>query len=566
MILPSPRRDAVRVRLVAAGGALAASLLLAAAALALLLGSRRRAVRDVDRAAGDLATSSARLILGETANFSLDATNMLLFAAERDGRLTPIAADSLLSRVIWSQRMATEDWSYSDSLTTGFVAHDGMWSWAGSANDTLRSLISTTASRTVAKAPTGRKLFSASIPWHGDDVTVWILGGREGAGVIEGVAFSRTQFMTAFVPHVLATVPVLPASVGGARWDLANPERVVALQRKYVSVRVEDVASEHTEFDSGVLAHEGARGQYELTSGPGQGVRVRVGLADSLTDALIERVPSSVPEWTLWVLLITAVGLALVAGIVTQRAFAGMSQRQRFLAAVSHELRTPLTQVRLAVETMRRLPPDGDERRRRTVDALGRGTEQLTRTVENLLTLAKAELPTWKVRARATELEALVRTAVESMAPIAATRHVTFDVVAAGPLYGLVDPDAFRQVILNLLDNALKYGPRDSIVQVRLRHYGDTAELSVADHGPGIPIDQRERVWDAYERLNTPGAARRDGLGLGLSVVRDIVQRHGGWVRVDENIGGGSVFVVGVPLANAADVVPATAEYPTVSV
>jgi signal transduction histidine kinase len=572
MILTSPRRDAVRVRLVAAGGALAASLLVAAAALALLLGSRRRAVRDIDRAASDLATSSARLILQETANFGLDATNMLLFAAQRDGRVTPISPESLLTRVNWSRRMAIGDWKYTDTLTIAFVGSAGRsspaWNWAGFANDTLRAEVVAAVRAAVAKS-SATELVGLSIPWHGDEMTVWVLIARGDAyhpSVLEGVSYSRTQFITAFVPHVLATVPVLPASVGGTRWDLANPRQALALQQKYVSVRVEDIGSGRTEFDSGVLANEGAHGEYELTSGPDQGIRVRVGLADTLTDALIERVPSSVPEWTLWVLMSIAVGLAVVAVVVTQRAFAGIAQRQRFLAAVSHELRTPLTQVRLAVETMRRLPPDGDERRRRTVDALGRGTEQLTRTVENLLTLAKSELPTWKVRPRATEVESLVRTAVESMTPIAAARQVSFEVVGAGPVYGLVDPDAFRQVILNLLDNALKYGPRDSTVQVRLRHYGDTAELSIADHGPGIPLEQRDRVWDAYERLNSAAASKRDGLGLGLSVVRDIVLRHEGWVRVDENIGGGSVFVVGVPVANASDVVPSTAEYPTVSV
>src|SRR6185503_11165814 len=519
MFLPTPRRDAVRVRLIAAGGALAASLLVAAAALALLLGSRRRTVHDVDRAAGDLATSSARLILQQTANFGLDATNMLLFAAERGGAPAPIAPDSLLARLAWSERMPLSGSESSDTLRLAFEGNPSSpaesWKWAGVQSNALREALHDAVTKVVAKSTGHQTLLGTAYPWHGDDMSAWIIVGRDATGrptFVEGVSFSRTQFMTAFVPLVLATVPVLPASVGGTRRDLGNTQQALALQRRYVSARVEDANTDRVEFDSGVLAHEGAHGTYELASGPMHGVRVRIGLADTITDTLIERLPTGVPEWTLWVLMTIAVGLAIVAGIVTQRAFAGMARRQTFLAAVSHELRTPLTQVRLSVETLRRLPADGDERRERTIEALGRGTEQLTRTVENLLTLAKAELPTWKVRPRVTELDALVRATAESMAPIAATRHVSFDVVASATELALVDPDAFRQVILNLLDNALKYGPRDSTVQIRLRHYGDTAELSVADHGPGIPADQRERVWAAYERLNSTGTARRDGL------------------------------------------------------
>src|SRR4051812_38487493 len=196
MILTSPRRDAVRRRLVAAAGALAASLLVAAAALALLLGSRRRDVRDTDRHAGDLATSSARLILQETANFSVDVTNMLLFLTQRNGRVTAVSPESLLARVAWSRRRAVGDWTYADTLTTAFVragsaskTSPAAWRWAGFANDTLRAAIVRAAERAVAASP-AKEILGLSVPWHGDDMAVWLVVGRGDASqqpVVEGV-------------------------------------------------------------------------------------------------------------------------------------------------------------------------------------------------------------------------------------------------------------------------------------------------------------------------------------------------------------------------------------------
>lgn len=571
MLNPDPRRDTIRFRLAAAAGALTAALLVAAAALLVLVGARRKADREMLRAAQDQAAYGARLILEQTIHFASGSLDLLLFASTQHGRVRALPADSLLERLRWAQTMALMDSSFRDSLRTGFTidvrSDRTQWAADQQPSDAFREAVRRAAIAKATASPASANFASSSFPWLNDDVTLWLIIARDSAHhatVINGVTYSRGRFFKRYIPHVLATVPILPASVSGGRWDLTNANTELALQQRYVSVRLEDLSNHRVEFDTGVVPREGAWGEYVVSSDSSYGYRARVGLADTLVDVLQESATAGVPEWALWSLIGIAVVLAAIAVMVAQHAFAGLTRRQRFLAAVSHELRTPLTQVRLSVETLRRLPNGGDERRARTVDALDRGTEQLTRTVENLLALAKSELPTWRVRPRPTDFEALVRNAVDTMMPLAATRRVTFEMNVAEPAWAMIDPDAFRQVVLNLLDNAVKYGPREQKVQLRLRCYKDVTELSIADQGPGIPAEARDRIWNAFERLNDERTGQRDGLGLGLSVVRDIVERHNGWIRIAEGIGGGAVFVIGVPSADPADVVPSTAEYPIV--
>ena len=556
MFTGTPRRDAVRVRLIAAATALGAALLVAAAALALVLGARRRAEEEMDRAASDLATSSARIILEESVNFALDATDLIGYAVDRGRYAAAIPPDSLLRRLVWSQRMAIGDARYVDSANVAFVrASAGAdWRWSGASDTALRARLADVVRERVARAAPSATLLGATFPWHGRNMAAWILLDHDATGapnVVEGVAFSRTAFLARFIPQVLATVPVLPASVGGSRWSVADTGRMLAVPGRDLSVRMEDLGTHLVEFDTGPLPKEGAHGSYEFGAPPGHVIRVRVGLADAVASALVSRASTTPPEWSLWLLLSIALLLAVFSGIVTTRAFASLAQRQRFLAAVSHELRTPLTQVRLSVETLAHSGA-GDARRARALESLGRGTEQLTRTVENLLTLAKADLATWTVRPRPTELGALVRATVESMTPIAAARRVVFDVVAPSPAWASVDPDAFRQVILNLLDNALKHGPPDSSVRVRLSATDGRVTLAVGDRGPGVPASERERIWRAFERLDHPDR-RPDGLGLGLSVVKDIIGGHGGTARVEEGEGGGALFIIDVPALSSAD-------------
>jgi len=546
-----------------------AAVIVAAMAAGILYQARTRAQRDVRRAVDDQAAYGARLMLDEVTRFSRTTFDLLDFTTRRGARTVAAPADTLLARVRYEQNTSLEDPRYTDSLRAAFTLdpRSGRVTWAADAalpGDGFRHFVLDTSVTTLRHEPPGMDYDAITIPWHGENVYVWLIAGRDDTGrlsVVNGATFSRTRFLSRYVPILLRRVPILPASVGGARWNVEDPH--ADRQPQHVAVRLEDIGTGMVEYQTEPLPHEGAVGTYARTLGTSRGSRVRLALSDTITNLLIASSPTPISEKALWVLIVAAGLLALFAVLVARRAFIGLSQRQRFLATVSHELRTPLTQVRLSVETLRRLPIDGDERRRRTLAALDRGTEQLTRTVENLLALAKSELPTWRVRPRATDLDALVRGAIETISPLAATRRVSFEIVAPGPVWGAVDPDAFRQVVLNLLDNAVKYGPRGQLVTVRLRAYNDTAEVSIADHGPGIPLEHRTRIWQPFERVSERGAVPlRDGLGLGLSVVRDIVARHNGWVRVEDGTDGGAMFVVGVPMASATEISANTADFP----
>jgi len=111
----------------------------------------------------------------------------------------------------------------------------------------------------------------------------------------------------------------------------------------------------------------------------------------------------------------------------------------------------------------------------------------------------------------------------------------------------VVDPAALRQILLNLLDNAVKYGPLGQTVTITLRRVGDRVRIMVDDEGPGIPSDERDRVWEPYRRLESAVTAAVAGSGIGLSVVAQLVAMHGGRAWVDSAPGKGARFVVELP-------------------
>jgi signal transduction histidine kinase len=111
-----------------------------------------------------------------------------------------------------------------------------------------------------------------------------------------------------------------------------------------------------------------------------------------------------------------------------------------------------------------------------------------------------------------------------------------------------LDRDALRQILLNLLDNAVKYGPAGQTISVGSEIAGDRARVWVEDQGPGIPRDERQRVWEPYVRLNREAESATGGSGIGLSVVRELVTLHGGRTRAESAPGGGARVVIELPL------------------
>ena len=240
-------------------------------------------------------------------------------------------------------------------------------------------------------------------------------------------------------------------------------------------------------------------------------------------------------------LTILAINLLLLVTAVMQlrreRALARL--RSDFISGVSHELRTPLTQIRMFAETLLLDRVRSDAERRRSLTIIDQETRRLSHLVENVLQFSRGERGTLRITTAPRDLASLVRETVDAFAPIAKARGVTIDVEAEESIVD-IDEDAMRQVVLNLLDNAVKYGPQQQHVLVRVHG----RELSVEDEGPGIPPNERERVFERYRRLDREMERAIAGMGIGLSVVRELVALHGGRVRVESGARGGARFVV----------------------
>jgi heavy metal sensor kinase len=223
-------------------------------------------------------------------------------------------------------------------------------------------------------------------------------------------------------------------------------------------------------------------------------------------------------------------------------------RRQRqFTADASHELRTPLTAIKGHVDVA--LDKDRDASEYRDVlRIVNEEVDRLTRMVGSLLTLARADAGQVPLAAESVSLGDLVRAAAEQLRPMAERRGLTLS-VAEGPAVTLqADEDLLLQLVLNLLDNAVKYTPPGGAVTAGWNANGERAELRVSDTGPGIAEEHRERVFDRFYRVEGARSREEGGAGLGLSICRWIAEAHGGLIAVESAPGQGATFTVSLPL------------------
>jgi len=222
--------------------------------------------------------------------------------------------------------------------------------------------------------------------------------------------------------------------------------------------------------------------------------------------------------------------------------------RADFISGVSHELRTPLAQIRMFSETLVLGRVRSDEEERRSLAIIDQEARRLTHLVENLLHFSRSERQTTHVAPEPTALAPLVQEVIEGFAPLAAARGVSLQATVTEGLVAPVDPGAMRQMLLNLLDNAVKYGPAGQTVTVgAAAGLNGAARLWVDDCGPGVPSADRERVWDRFWRLERDRGSAIAGSGIGLAVVRELAGLHHGRTWVEDAESGGSRFVVELP-------------------
>ncbi|MGH7554327.1 MAG: sensor histidine kinase, partial [Longimicrobiales bacterium] len=217
--------------------------------------------------------------------------------------------------------------------------------------------------------------------------------------------------------------------------------------------------------------------------------------------------------------------------------------RAGFVSGVSHELRTPLAQIRLFADLLES-GQLSDEQRRRASQIINSESQRLGYLVENVLRFSRSERAVERINLVPVDLSVLADDIALTLAPLVAARGATIERIGAAGIEALADPDALRQVIINLLDNAAKYGPPGQRIRIGVEGDGVHARVWVDDEGPGIPSGAREIVWAPFRRLERDVEAASGGSGIGLSVVREIVRLHGGDARITDAPGGGARVVI----------------------
>lgn len=216
-------------------------------------------------------------------------------------------------------------------------------------------------------------------------------------------------------------------------------------------------------------------------------------------------------------------------------------------AIVSHELRTPLAVARTSLALLRANQPDIDRLNRRLFDTMDASLIHLRKLTDDILDLEAVATGQHESVLEELDPNHIARLAVTMMAPIVATTGIRVTVVEADPIPRMfADEGSLARVLVNLMDNAIRHSYAGGHVTLRVDSEIDGETLfSIADHGPGIPPDQRGRIFDRFVRL--PGGPKYRGSGLGLAIVASIVHQHSGHIEVIDTPGGGATFRVMIP-------------------
>lgn len=218
--------------------------------------------------------------------------------------------------------------------------------------------------------------------------------------------------------------------------------------------------------------------------------------------------------------------------------------RRDFVANVSHELRTPVSIIQANTETLLSGALDQPEQARRFLDAVRRNAERLGQLISDLLDISRIEAGKYKIEMRSLALSSVAHSVSKAVAEACRQRGVNFAVQVPAELRVRADAGALEQVLVNLIENAVKYGPEGGCVELVALEQGAMVRIEVRDQGPGIAPDQRRRVFERFYRVD-PGRSRHmGGTGLGLAIVKHLIEAMGGDVGVDPRQPNGSIFWV----------------------
>ena len=221
--------------------------------------------------------------------------------------------------------------------------------------------------------------------------------------------------------------------------------------------------------------------------------------------------------------------------------------RKEFVANVSHELKSPLTSIRSLTETLLDGALQDAEHNRRFVELIDQDAARLTRLIDDLLALSEIESQAMPLRLAEVPLRALAESVVGAVHAAAEARRLSVSVEIPAELTVEADPDRLRQVLSNLVENAIKYNRDGGRIRLTARRQPAAVELEVEDTGIGIPPEDQDRVFERFYRVDKARSRELGGTGLGLAIVKHIVDAHGGQVSVRSRPEHGTTFTVRLP-------------------
>ena len=216
------------------------------------------------------------------------------------------------------------------------------------------------------------------------------------------------------------------------------------------------------------------------------------------------------------------------------------------LNSISHDLRTPLVSIKGALSSLADGNIQLDENARRSlIETAGEETDRLNRLVSNLLDMTRLESGAMRIKKEATDIQDLIGAALEDMGTRLENRPIRINIPEDLPIIEL-DFVLIERVLVNLLDNALKYSPENSLIEINAHRAGAFLEIDVCDRGTGIPPEDLNRIFDKFYRVQRPDNV--SGTGLGLSISKGILQAHGGFISAENRSDGGTMVTISVPM------------------
>ncbi len=263
---------------------------------------------------------------------------------------------------------------------------------------------------------------------------------------------------------------------------------------------------------------------------------------DRTERSIARRSPTSLKPISTQGLPFELLGLVSAINQLMTRLEESLSAQQRFASDAAHELRTPLTAIKLQVQLAQRAKTE--DARNKCFDKLNQGVNRATRLVEQLLILARLDPESTKHPYEAINLDQLVKSVSEDMTPIAEQKNIQIT-VSTEPTSTAGMGDAIRLMVTNLTDNAIRYTQEGGHIELKTFTESNKAVISISDNGPGIPLEDRIRVFDRFYRsLGTKTA----GTGLGLAIVKRIIDLHHGTINITDGLNGqGTCFTITLP-------------------